>query len=355
MPKQLQITIPEPCHENWAEMTPTQQGAYCKVCSKNVIDFTTKTENEIYDILTQSDGNTCGRFTSFQLQQPIRKTEVNNGWFNWRAIAASLAALVAFEETARASGKAEKVSVTVEALTAISNRGETGTGDEINGMVLDAENHEPIPDAYLIWQDDSSVVSTDLEGRFTLLDTGGHTSNLLTIKAFGFDWLTIDVNSLRNNQAVFLHRKQYADSIVTLTSGKVTVSVTDTSIIKGVKNVIAGKVIDADTKEPLYGATVYCKSDRTVYRITDESGEFKMPVDSSLYKNDTVVIQYLGFTNREIPVADFTKKYNGSALEIQMSQAVLGSFDVVVVSPVKMGKFKKAHMRRMERKNSKGH
>ncbi|MDB5284037.1 MAG: hypothetical protein JWO06_3112, partial [Bacteroidota bacterium] len=33
-------------------MSPTQQGAFCNSCKKNVVDFTNKTENEIYEIIT---------------------------------------------------------------------------------------------------------------------------------------------------------------------------------------------------------------------------------------------------------------------------------------------------------------
>lgn len=32
----MKISIPKPCNENWNEMTPDQQGAFCKVCSKVV-------------------------------------------------------------------------------------------------------------------------------------------------------------------------------------------------------------------------------------------------------------------------------------------------------------------------------
>jgi hypothetical protein len=102
MPKNIHIRIAEPCHQNWNEMTPTQQGAFCHSCKKNVIDFTRKTENEIYDLVTQPGAQLCGRFTQFQLQQPVRKTEVKNGLFNWRAIAASVAGLLALGKQANA-------------------------------------------------------------------------------------------------------------------------------------------------------------------------------------------------------------------------------------------------------------
>ncbi len=60
------ITIPEPCHENWAEMTPTERGRYCKVCQKEVSDFT-KMSN--FDLVWRLDRGekVCGRFRKDQL------------------------------------------------------------------------------------------------------------------------------------------------------------------------------------------------------------------------------------------------------------------------------------------------
>ena len=62
------ITIPEPCHENWADFTPTQQGAFCGSCQIDVIDFSNKTPNEVKTILHENSGkHMCGRFKKSQL------------------------------------------------------------------------------------------------------------------------------------------------------------------------------------------------------------------------------------------------------------------------------------------------
>ena len=45
--QQLQLSIPEPCHQTWREMTPTQQGRFCNSCAKEVIDFSTMTDTEV--------------------------------------------------------------------------------------------------------------------------------------------------------------------------------------------------------------------------------------------------------------------------------------------------------------------
>lgn len=70
MSQNIKITIPEPCHENWNLMTPTQQGRHCTVCTKEVIDFTTKTDQEVA-LLLQSETNVCGRMRLNQISREI--------------------------------------------------------------------------------------------------------------------------------------------------------------------------------------------------------------------------------------------------------------------------------------------
>ncbi|MBL8016456.1 MAG: hypothetical protein JNK43_04235 [Ignavibacteria bacterium] len=64
----FKIYIPEPCFEDWDKMTPTEQGAFCGVCSKDVIDFSGRSEDEIQKFLAENlDKKICGRFKSSQL------------------------------------------------------------------------------------------------------------------------------------------------------------------------------------------------------------------------------------------------------------------------------------------------
>jgi hypothetical protein len=66
--KNLSISIPKPCHEDWNEMTPIEQGAFCGKCAKTVVDFTKKSTKEIKNFfLSRSQDKTCGRFLSSQL------------------------------------------------------------------------------------------------------------------------------------------------------------------------------------------------------------------------------------------------------------------------------------------------
>lgn len=62
------ISVPKPCHENWNEMLPEQQGRHCLSCSKTVVDFTNWEANDILVYLQQkSNEKVCGRFNQDQV------------------------------------------------------------------------------------------------------------------------------------------------------------------------------------------------------------------------------------------------------------------------------------------------
>lgn len=62
------ITIPEPCHQNWDKMTPNKNGHFCLSCSKTVVDFTSMLPDEIQHFFIQNQNeNICGRFRKSQL------------------------------------------------------------------------------------------------------------------------------------------------------------------------------------------------------------------------------------------------------------------------------------------------
>ena len=69
------FSIPKPCHENWDAMTPAEQGRFCSLCAKTVVDFTGMEDAEITIYLKSKKNNSvCGRFTNKQLEE---KTSVS--------------------------------------------------------------------------------------------------------------------------------------------------------------------------------------------------------------------------------------------------------------------------------------
>ncbi|GAB3292168.1 hypothetical protein ACFQT0_07390 [Hymenobacter humi] len=68
------LSIPQPCHQSWAVMTPTASGRHCAACQKIVVDFTLKTDAEILAYLAgAANGRPGGRFAAGQLERPLQR------------------------------------------------------------------------------------------------------------------------------------------------------------------------------------------------------------------------------------------------------------------------------------------
>ncbi|NME67617.1 hypothetical protein [Flammeovirga aprica] len=69
------LTIPNPCHENWDQMTPVEKGRFCKVCSKKVYDLTDLSTSEVENLFEEKGENICIRIKPTQNFLPIRKKQ----------------------------------------------------------------------------------------------------------------------------------------------------------------------------------------------------------------------------------------------------------------------------------------
>ena len=69
------IKIDKPCHEKWSNMSTTEKGKFCSMCTKEVVDFTSSTNAEIAAHLSKAEGSVCGRLYSSQV---ITKPEITS-------------------------------------------------------------------------------------------------------------------------------------------------------------------------------------------------------------------------------------------------------------------------------------
>lgn len=82
MSKVIQIKVPKPCHENWRNMTPKEQGRFCGSCEKIVVDFSKMSDKEMLSHLSKAAGQpVCGRFANDQLNRKIGPA-INNRRFS---------------------------------------------------------------------------------------------------------------------------------------------------------------------------------------------------------------------------------------------------------------------------------
>ena len=78
----MKLSIPEPCHENWNKMTPTERGRFCNSCKKEVVDFSRMNKSQIKEyFLKKAAEKTCGRFGTAQLKN-LNKADDRNRKFN---------------------------------------------------------------------------------------------------------------------------------------------------------------------------------------------------------------------------------------------------------------------------------
>lgn len=69
-PNQAKIVLTNPCSENWNSMQVDAIGRFCQSCQKSVIDFTSKSDNEIKEFLKDKQGEKlCGRFYVHQVER----------------------------------------------------------------------------------------------------------------------------------------------------------------------------------------------------------------------------------------------------------------------------------------------
>lgn len=224
------LKIDNPCNENWTLMTTIEQGKYCSVCSKNLIDFTSLSDATIIGLIEKSNGKVCGRFNEKQLNRII---EIK-----------------------------EKQSIG------------TGIYKLLTGLIF---------------------IST---------------TNNIEAKNSG----SKDIDSFKTELQQNNHKVSVANDTLP----------TDT-----LKNLVSGKIIDIDTKEPLAGAIIQLKGESFGTK-TDINGFFKLTISEELLSEKMVFqVLFVGYTTNEFTVHKKDLPIDKELLILPSSAALLG--EVVVI------------------------
>jgi hypothetical protein len=181
MRKQLTISIPQPCHENWENMTLVEQGRFCGSCQKKVIDFSRMSDRELAMFFKKpSSGNSCGRFLEDQLDRSIDVPRKRIPWIKY--FFQFLLPGFLFSMRAIAQGKPMVVKTEIHSqdctITAATIENKTGIKGEINASSNGREKdkmkltgtiyndlHFPIPFATIIFNNHINIVA-DSSGNY---------------------------------------------------------------------------------------------------------------------------------------------------------------------------------------------
>ncbi len=158
----INISIPQPCHENWETMTPSDRGRFCASCQKNVVDFNKASDREIVTAF-QKDSNLCSRFLNSQLNRDLVKPEKKNPV--WLATFTAFISLFGLNE-AVSQEKVPTEQTDNRALGKYIITEPKPTEIEVSGVVSDKTG--PLPGATVTLKRTGKSVQTDIDGNYKI-------------------------------------------------------------------------------------------------------------------------------------------------------------------------------------------
>jgi hypothetical protein len=206
MSKAINIKVPKPCHENWNNMTPKEQGHFCDACQKVVVDFTVMSDKEMLDHISKAAGQSvCGRFANDQLngkvEVPANKRRFSLAYV-WNLLLATVLFFESCNDTTTGEVVCEKPAVqqgaveghTVGMVPAAVDTTQSKVPAEIKGKVFNVGTSLPVAGAevYIVGSKQKAV--TDSKGRFSLTSED-HNTITLEVSAQNFFTKTVQLNS----------------------------------------------------------------------------------------------------------------------------------------------------------------
>ncbi|MBL7732481.1 MAG: carboxypeptidase-like regulatory domain-containing protein [Chitinophagaceae bacterium] len=287
MAKRLQLTIPEPCHENWDAMTPVEKGRFCNACQKQVTDFTHMSDRQLGEFFKKpSTGSGCGRFLNSQLERDIEIPRKRIPWLKYFFTVALPAFLLSLKPgSVKAQGQVwVKTNETTEKPLNVSKVKEQQDTTRImlSGVVKN-DLGDPCPGTAVRIKGTRVGVAADENGRFKISVKRG---DILVISGASIYETEVTVGN-SNDITVIMKPKKAGEYIVcTMVGGY--------SSYTSIKRKITGFVTDEQGK-PLQGVWVTGKK-RKIIATTDAKGKFSVQVD----RKDILLFSNPGFDKQEL-------------------------------------------------------
>ena len=212
----FKLNIPEPCHEDWQQMSPTQKGKFCANCQKEVIDFTKLSATEIAR-KTKKATQLCGRFTSTQLEQEYVSASQNS--LSRLGIALGLGSIIAVAQPSFAQEeKPDKIEVhQLQGEVALTTQANDSIS--ITGTVTDEEGLS-LPGVNVIQQNSSHGTQTDFDGNFSIKIPFIDSENRLEFTYVGFEKQILACNKIDyKNLKITMEEDDYDNDEVIIAGG----------------------------------------------------------------------------------------------------------------------------------------
>ena len=164
MSKNVNIYIPESCHENWESMTPEEKGRFCGSCKKTVFDFTKATDKEIIEHLNK-EKNTCGRFLNTQLNRNLIVHNKKSSY--WSIIFTSAISFIGIgTEITFAQIKQDIIQTDTKSISVKDTIINPNLPHKIKGVVYDKLG--TLPGVNIILKETTIQTTSDFDGKFEI-------------------------------------------------------------------------------------------------------------------------------------------------------------------------------------------
>lgn len=208
--KKTALRVDSPCHENWDEMSMSEQGRFCGVCATEVVDFAAMTEEQVQQFfINYKGGHLCGRIVEKEATLPLRSSPPAAVQpfqpTHWRKIAAGF--LLATSLTAC---KSKPHGQSIEKMGEVHVMGKPAAprqttlqdllkGDGLQGMVTKNDS----PKAYAnvaLYSGDELLIKTQTKAdglfvlKFTNFDPAKHKN--LRIQASHMEYFEVSHNAI---------------------------------------------------------------------------------------------------------------------------------------------------------------
>lgn len=172
----VHLNIPEPCHENWQQMTPNEQGRHCMSCQKTVVDFTLMSDQEVLNYISHASSSVCGRFNNHQLDKTYEEKKIKRSFsfrYAWNVVVATF--LLTGSAATAQTRKTQQKKAPVERKGKLKLKDLPITLGQLGSIKLD-----PVPELKSVTLGFTVITSPD----HSLTDQNRYT--LPALKIFGF-------------------------------------------------------------------------------------------------------------------------------------------------------------------------
>ena len=296
MKKSITIHIPAPCHEDWAIMTATEKGKFCNVCTKEVFDLTSKTDEELVKILTKNK-NACGRVKKSQLNREV-KLERKSGQSLAPLAASLLLPLTLFSNNPKSSTdstlKKPMISMGIGRFSTANNlRIQIFT----KGIVYD-ENGKPLKDVEIISNESETRAWTNKNGEYEIYTLD---REWLSFNKENYETQKIQLSNTSEIKNIILKSEIEIKSMLL---GKIAVQPIKDN--QPLESIIKTKgIVTDDTGLPLPGVNILIKGTSTGTQ-SDFDGIYEIETKAG----DVLVFTYIGFIENEVTISNISNFIN---------------------------------------------